>query len=121
MNLIIISQDKKAMWDCDQTLIAIRDKDIVIRPYNSDGSFILGHYKSKKKTQQVFDNIIKIVSINKLLLKPEIMLPLKELSVAKKYFEKLNGIKLVATDSNFDILPINNNGTLVYQLPEDDE
>lgn len=120
MSVFIVSQDKKAMWDYNKCVVAItNDLAIVIRPYDSEETLLLGHYKDPETTQKVFNDLIKACNNFKLFIKPKGLIKLQDLEVAKRNFEELNKIDIIATDSMFDTELINNNGNVVFQMPED--
>lgn len=124
MNLIIISQDKKSMWDFSQCCMFIPDDsihEIFIRPYYAPNGVSIATYEDPKKTEEIFNEIINVFSKSKLLLTPNINMKLEDIEAAKKYFSNLNGEKMIATDHNFNITPIGNGYNITYQLPEDVE
>lgn len=124
MNLIIISQDKKSIWDFSQCYMFIPGDsihEIFIRPYSSTNGISIATYKDPKRTEEVFNEIINVFSKSKLLLTPKARLPLTDIEATKKYFDNLNDEKFIVSDKMFNITPISNNHTLTYQLPEDVE
>lgn len=124
MSLILVSQDKKSVWDFSQCYLFIPSdsiNNIAIRPYSAENSLIIGTYKDPVKTEEVLKEIINVFSKSKLILKPNMYLAHEDLEHAKKYYEYLNEEKFTITGPEFEILPIGNNNTMVYQLPEDEE
>lgn len=124
MNLIIISQDKKSMWDFSQCCMFIPDDgihEIFIRPYYAPNGVSIATYEDPKKTEEIFNEIINVFSKSKLLLTPSRNMKLEDIEAAKKYFSNLNGEKMIATDHNFNVTPIGNGYNITYQLPEDVE
>ena len=124
MNLIIISQDKKSMWDFSQCCMFIPDDsihEIFIRPYYAPNGVSIATYEDPKKTEEIFNEIINVFSKSKLLLTPNRNMKLEDIEAAKNYFSNLNGEKMIATDHNFNIAPIGNGYNITYQLPEDVE
>lgn len=124
MNLIIISQDKKSMWDFSQCCMFIPDDgihEIFIRPYYAPNGVSIATYEDPKKTEEIFNEIINVFSKSKLLLTPSRNTKLEDIEAAKKYFSNLNGEKMIATDHNFNVTPIGNGYNITYQLPEDVE
>lgn len=122
MNLIIISQDKKSMWDFSQCCLFIPNDsihEIFIRPYYATNGVSIATYEDPKKTEDVLKEIINLFSNSKMLLTPKINMRLEDIENAKKYFDNLNGEKFIVSDSNFDINPIGNNYNLIYKLPDD--
>ena len=64
MNLIIISQDKKSMWDFSQCCMFIPDDgihEIFIRPYYAPNGVSIATYEDPKKTEEVLKEIIKFI------------------------------------------------------------
>lgn len=121
MKLVLISQDKKSIWDYSQAMLCIHDLDIVIRPYQDSQGYLIGTYSTAERTQKIFDEIINVFSKSKLILKPKTMLRLDNIEAAKKYYEKLNNEKLVTVGNDFEIVPLGNDYTITYQLPGDKE
>lgn len=124
MNLIIISQDKKSIWDFSQCCMFIPENSIhkiYIRPYYAPNGVTIATYEDPKRTEEVLNEIINVFSKLKLLLTPVVSRKLEDIEAAKKYFEKLNNEKLIVTDTSFNITPIGNGYNLTYQLPEDVE
>ena len=122
MNLIIISQDKKSMWDFSQCYIFIPENsihDIYIRSYSSNTSIMLATYEDPHRTEEVFKELIDLFSKSKLLLTPNVKMSLQNIENAKKYFDNLNDEKFIVVDDNFYVTPIGNNYNLTYHLPED--
>ena len=124
MNLIIIGQDKKSIWDFSQCYMFIPNDgihEIFIKPYSASNGISIATYKDPKRTEAVFNEIINVFSKSKLLLTPKARLPLTDIEAAKKYLDKLNNENFIVLDKMFNITPISNNYTLTYQLPEDVE
>lgn len=124
MNLIIISQDKKSVWDFSQCCLFIPENsihEIYIRPYYAPNGVSIATYEDPKKTEEVLNEIINAFSKLKLLLTPNTNLNLEDIEAAKNYFDKLNNEKFIVSDNNFNITPISNSYNLTYQLPEDVE
>ena len=125
MNLTLVSQNKKSIWDFSQCYIFIPENsihDIYIQPYSSNNPLMLATYEDPHKTEEIFNTIINVFKVkSKLLLTPKSTIPLQDIEAAKKYFNKLNGEDFIVVDQNFDITPIGNSYNLTYQLPEDVE
>lgn len=124
MNLIIISQDKKSIWDFSQCCIFTPNDsihDIFIRPYSAPNSVSIATYEDPKKTAEVLKEIINLFSKSKMLLEPKHSMRLEDIEAAKKYFDNLNREKFIVSDSKFKITPIGNSYNVTYQLPEDVE
>lgn len=122
MNLIIISQDKKSIWDFSQCCIFIPNDsihEIFIRPYYAPNGVSIATYEDPKKTEDVLKEIINLFSKSKMLFTPKGNMRLEDVEAAKNYFDNLNGEKFIVSDSKFNITPIGNNYNLIYKLPED--
>lgn len=126
MDLWIRSQDKRnlvkvnALW--------IMEKQIWMEvPFYENckklGLTVTGHnqrlatYKSKERALEVLDDIQNKIQ-NQYLLKPKGNMKLDMIQDAKRYFENLNGIKIVTCDDFFEMSPTNSN-VVVYELPEE--
>lgn len=124
MNLIIISQDKKSIWDFSQCCMFIPNDsihDIFIRPYSAPNAVSIATYEDPKKTAEVLKEIINLFSKSRMLLEPKHSMRLEDIETAKKYFDYLNREKFIVSDSKFKITPIGNSYNVAYQLPEDVE
>ena len=55
----------------------------------------------------------------KYLLKPKVNVDDEITQKAKQYFEKINKIDLIIDDKNFNIIPIGNNETIIYEMPKE--
>lgn len=124
MSLIIVSQDKKSIWDFSQCYLFIPNdgiNNIAIRPYSAENSLIIGTYKDPVKAEEVFKEIINVFGKSKLVLKPNMYLAHEDLEYAKRYYEDLNKERFIINGPEFEILPLGNNNTMIYQLPEDEE
>lgn len=51
-------------------------------------------------------------------MKPRISIEQQVIEAAKIYFERINGIDLIIDDNNFEIIPINKDNTIIYEMPE---
>ena len=124
MNLVIISQDKKSVWDFSQCVLFIPENsihEIYIRPYYAPNGVSIATYEDPKRTEEVLKEMINVFSKSKLLLTPKSKISLQDIEAAKKYFDKLNSEKFIVSDNYFDITPIGNSFNITYQLPEDVE
>lgn len=124
MNLVIISQNKKSVWDFSQCCLFIPENsihEIYIRPYYAPNGVSIATYEDPKRTEEILNEIINVFSKSKLLLTPKVKLPLQDIEAAKNYFNKLNGEKFIVSDNNFDVTPIGNGFNVTYQFPEDVE
>lgn len=124
MNLVIISQDKKSVWDFSQCCLFIPENsihEIYIRPYYAPNGVSLATYEDPKRTEEVLNEIINVFGKSKLLLTPNGKQKLETIEAVKKYFDKLNGENFIVSDNSFNITPIGSSYNLTYQLPEDVE
>lgn len=86
MNLIIISQDKKSIWDFSQCCIFIPNDsihEIFIRPYYAPNGVSIATYEDPKKTEDVLKEIINLFSKSKMLLTPKVNMRLEDVETAK--------------------------------------
>ncbi len=124
MNLVIISQDKKSVWDFSQCCLFIPENsihEIYIRPYYAPNGVSIATYEDPKRTEEVLKEMINVFGKSKILLTAKNTLRLNDLEAAKNYFNKLNDEKFIVSDNNFDVTPIGNSFNVTYQLPEDVE
>lgn len=124
MKLILVSQDKKSIWDYSECVVFIPSNsihEICIRPYVATNEITIATYEDPVKAEKVLQEIINVIGKSKMLLKPKGLVELSNIEDAKHYFEKLNNEKLIVSDSMFEIVPIQNDYVITYQLPEDEE
>lgn len=124
MEVWIRSQDKEKLVKCNDIAIKTDSKDgKTIRGYIIVGYFDketeyeeLGFYTSKDTALQILDKIQENITAM-YLLTPATPRGLEHLDAGKRYFEKLNGIKLITHDENFNITPIQHD-VVVYNMPQ---
>ena len=114
MDLWIRSQDRERLSNCCDFRIYYDDD---ARMWAIDSCDIVGYYTSYERALQVLDEIQNKIQ-NQYLLKPKGNIKPDMIQDAKRYFENLNGIKIVACDDFFEMLPINSN-VVVYELPKE--
>lgn len=123
MNLTIISQDKKSVWDFSQCYIYIPyDKihDIYIKPYSASNGVSIATYKDPKRTEEVLNEIINIFIKSELFFTPKYNRKPETIEYSKIFFEELTKKNHIITDNALTFTSIGNY-TLAYQLPEDGE
>lgn len=113
MELWVRSQDRKRLLKVDDIMFYERNGHYYIGCFEDN----LASYKSKERALEVIDEIQKQIK-PLLYLKPKTCLELKTIIDGKRYFEKINNINFITTDSNFEIKPITTN-VIVYELPKE--
>lgn len=118
--MIIVSQNKKEI--VENLNLGIRgtgeyNKNYTI--YNTEIGTVLGEYKTEERAKEILQDILKKMKSFKYLLKSKRETNLEMIRKAKEYFERINGIDLIVDDENFEILPLGNNETIIYEMPED--
>ena len=106
MNLVIISQDKKSVWDFSQCVLFIPENsihEIYIRPYYAPNGVSIATYEDPKRTEEVLKEMINVFSKSKLLLTPKSKISLQDIEAAKKYFDKLNSEKFIVYGPDIQI------------------
>ena len=79
----------------------------------------LGFYKTKKRAKEILQEIIKKINSQKFILKPQARLKKETIESAKRYYESLNDIDLIAVDSFFEIKPTGNSNIGIYEMPKE--
>lgn len=124
MSILLISQDKKAIFDISQCFVFIPEDDenkIYLRTYATSSPSMLAEYKNPKYTKLVFRELIKELGKTRLLLTTKTNIETDILESAKKYFERVNNEKLITVDNNFIVTPLGNQNNVIYEFPEDNE
>lgn len=76
-------------------------------------------YKKEARAMQVLDEIQNKIRGKYLMTQTsDANFDTKTIEAARQYFENQNEISLICGDSNFDIVPINNE-IVVYQMPKE--
>lgn len=76
-------------------------------------------YKKEARAMQVLNEIQNKIKGKYLMeQKSDVMFDGSTIEKARQYFENLNEISLISGDSNFDIVPINNE-IVIYQMPKE--
>ena len=115
MELWIISQDRECLMKVDRLDYDVSNYKhrIVANGYQT----LVAEYETKKRALEVLDEIQDKIRV-KFLLKQKTILKPETVKSAKEYFENLNNINLIAGDGNFDIVPINYNDAVIYEMPK---
>lgn len=124
MKIMLISQDKKSIYDFSQCKVYIPVDSILsifIKPYSSKESYLLATYEDPTTTEKIFNEIINVLDKSKYLLKTKAVLKPEDLLYAKRTFEKINNEKIIVSDSMFEIKPIGNDYVITYQLPGNED
>lgn len=79
---------------------------------------IIATYENEERAKEVLRDLLNSMNKQKFLMKPKINLDQKTIEEAKVYFENINGIDLIIDDNNFEIIPINKDNTIIYEMPE---
>lgn len=124
--MIIVNQDKDMIVNFDnvENIDIVADLDgtgeIPFKIYfaTSSSREELGKYKTEERAKEVLRDLLKSMNKQKFLMKPKINLDQKTIEEAKVYFENINGIDLIIDDNNFEIIPINKDNTIIYEMPE---
>ena len=115
MELWVRSQDRTTLMKVDRLDIDYSSGLYLIK---SDGfGTLLANYKSEERALEVLDEIQKKLNCNKYLLHSTPLIKLKDLEAAKKYYEELNKIDLIADDGRFKIESVGNQ-ILIYEMPK---
>lgn len=72
MNLVIISQDKKSVWDFSQCCLFIPENsihEIYIRPYYAPNGVSIATYEDPKRTEEVLKEMINVFGKSKMSAK----------------------------------------------------
>lgn len=120
--MIIVTQ-KREIINFDN-IIAIakieEDEKFKIKAMDTLGNVkSLGIYKKEERMNEIHEEIIKKMKSKRYLLKPKARLTKQHVIAAKEYFERFNHIELITGDCNFDIVPIEKNGIIIYEMPEE--
>lgn len=131
--MIIVSQNKESIINFNNvSSIEIfhyeeRNKHEKINKYQIYSHYaehkfaLLGEYETKGRAKEVLKELLQNMNTQKFLLKPKAKLPQEIIKGAKKYFEELNNIDLIVNDENFEIIPVGNNKTIIYEMPPKQE
>lgn len=124
MKLILVSQDKKSIWDYSECVIFIPSNsihDICIRPYAAKNEVMIATYEDPVKSEKVLQEIINVIGKSKMLLKINYIVKGEDLEHTKLKYEYINKEEFIVSDNLVEIKPIGNDYVITYQLPEDKE
>lgn len=121
--MLIISQEGKTIINFKRINflnieVADNNKFNILINYGDDMEGIIATYETEERAKEVLRDLLKSVNKQKFLMKPKINLEQKIIEAAKVYFENINGIDLIIDDNNFEIIPINKENTIIYEMPE---
>lgn len=121
--MLVISQEGKTIINFKRiNFLNIEESDNnkfnILINYGDDMEGIIATYETEERAKEVLRNLLKSMNKQKFLMKPKINLDQKTIEAAKVYFENINGIDLIIDDNNFEIIPINKDNTIIYEMPE---
>lgn len=123
--MIIVSQIKDAIINFDNVTIisyehspSYRNPYVICARYYDSDYVRIGFYKTEERAKEVLQEIIKIMSKPKVLLKANRPLKSEDLDDARKQLEDKK-IAFVVASSDFDAIQLNNENTIVYEMPEE--
>lgn len=121
--MLIISQERKTIINFERiNFLNIEEADNskfnILINYGDDMEGIIATYETEDRAKEVLHDLLKSMNKQKFLMKPKINLDQKTIEAAKDYFENINGIDLIIDDNNFEIIPINKDNTIIYEMPE---
>jgi hypothetical protein len=125
--MIILSQDEKKIVSTDNlNYIEFEEKEMnynsyiyIITANFTKEQIRLGKYKTFERAKEVLQDLLKKMNSQKYLLKPKSNIDNETIQSAKQYFENINKIDLIIDDKNFNIIPIGNNETIIYEMPKE--
>ena len=121
--MVIISQERRTIVNFENINFlniekAENNKVNILINYADDEEGIIATYKDEKRAKEVLQDLLKYMNKQKFLMKPKIKTKKEIIKAAKVYFENINGIDLIIDDNNFEIIPINKDNTIIYEMPE---
>ena len=128
--MVIVSQDKTMILNYENIeAIGIGNplendegKFTILVDTISDNQYKIAMYDTEERTKEVLQELLKKMNSKKYLLKPKakkVKLDQRTMEAAKKYFERINEIKLIIDDENFGIVPIGNKETIIFEIPKE--
>lgn len=119
--MLIVSQDKEEIVNFDNIeniwISSDGEGRFTIEATATTNS-TLGYYETKERAKEVLRDLLKGMNNQKFLMKPKSNIKQETIEAAKDYFENINGIDLIIDDNNFEIIPINKDNTIIYEMPE---
>lgn len=121
--MVIIGQEGKTIINFKRiNFLNIEEADNnkfnILINYGDDMEGIIATYETEKRAKEVLRDLLKSMNKQKYLMKPKINIDQQTIEAAKDYFENINGIDLIIDDNNFEIIPINKDNTIIYEMPE---
>lgn len=121
--MIIISQEGKTIINFRRINFlnieeADNEKFNILINYSDDMEGIIATYDKEERAKEVLRDLLKCMNKQRFLMKPKIKIEQDVIEAAKVYFENINGIDLIIDDNNFEIIPINKDNTIIYEMPE---
>lgn len=128
--MVIVSQDKTMILNyknietigIGNPLDNDEGKFIILVDTVSDNQYKIAQYDTEERAKEVLQELLQKMNYKKYLLKPKakkVNLDQRTIEAAKKYFERINEIKLIIDDDKFEIVPIGNNDTIIYEIPKE--
>ncbi len=121
--MLIISQEGKTIINFKRiNFLNIEEADNskfnILINYGDDMEGIIATYETEERAKEVLQDLLKSMNKQKFIMKPKINIDQQTIEEAKVYFENINGIDLIIDDNNFEIIPINKDNTIIYEMPE---
>lgn len=121
--MVIIGQEDKTKINFKRiNFLNIEEADNnkfnILINYGNDMEGIIATYETEERAKEVLRDLLKSMKKQRFLMKPRISIEQQVIEAAKIYFERINGIDLIIDDNNFEIIPINKDNTIIYEMPE---
>lgn len=121
--MVIIGQEDKTIINFKRiNFLNIEEADNnkfnILINYGNDMEGIIATYETEERAKEVLRDLLKSMKKQRFLMKPRISIEQQVIETAKIYFERINGIDLIIDDNNFEIIPINKDNTIIYEMPE---
>ena len=121
--MLIIGQEYKTIINFKRiNFLNIEEADNnkfnILINYGNDMEGIIATYETEERAKEVLRDLLKSMKKQRFLMKPRISIEQQVIEAAKIYFERINGIDLIIDDNNFEIIPINKDNTIIYEMPE---
>ena len=121
--MVIIGQEDKTIINSKRiNFLNIEEADNnkfkILINYGNDMEGIIATYETEERAKEVLRDLLKSMKKQRFLMKPRISIEQQVIEAAKIYFERINGIDLIIDDNNFEIIPINKDNTIIYEMPE---
>lgn len=121
--MVIIGQEDKTIINFKRiNFLNIEEADNnkfnILINYGNNMEGIIATYETEERAKEVLRDLLKSMKKQRFLMKPRISIEQQVIEAAKIYFERINGIDLIIDDNNFEIIPINKDNTIIYEMPE---